>query len=51
MAIGNMQCMDLQFNKEIMLQLRAKDKEYLNIWDISLLGTYFSREKEIVGAM
>ncbi len=39
-------------NKEIMLQLRAKDKEvYPNVWDISVAGHIAAGEKEIVSAM
>lgn len=39
-------------NKEIMLQLRAKDKEvYPNMWDISVAGHISAGEKEIVSAM
>ena len=39
-------------NKEIMLQLRAKDKQvYPNLWDISVAGHISAGEREIVSAM
>ena len=39
-------------NKEIMLQLRAKNKEvYPNLWDISVAGHIAAGERESVSAM